>query len=270
MSLCFKYWSPNYYSFEQDFNTIQKKACFTNWFLDQLAFSKTLRYLRLDSYFLLNSKQNELCFLLEKNQFLKILNITIQSSELKQLTEGLKQNVGLEILNISVYFDDSQMLVYQLLHSLHNHPELKTLILTGFAVTDIKPVSRLLLYNSKIDTVDLTFTVNEVFTVNKVTAVSCLVFNGRRTEFDLFLNNNCERNYRETFQKEVDTFKDIVFNSMVKVMSYIIIDTPSKNPATGFGSCCTLFNAKTDVKNNGKQPNNPALSYQIAYLVLTL
>ncbi len=49
--------------------------------------------------------------------------------------------------------------------------------------------------------------------------VPCLVFNGRRTEFDL-LNYNRPG---ETFQKEVDTFKDIVFTSMLKVMSYILI-----------------------------------------------
>ena len=169
-------------------------------------------------YFLLNCKRDELCFLLANNQSLKILNIKIKSSELlKQLTEGLKQNVGLKTLEIYMWFNNSKMLVYQFFHSLHRHPELKTLILNGFAVTDIKPVSRLLLYNSKIDTVYLTFTINYD---NEVAAmVPCLVFNGRRTEFDL-LNYNCPG---ETFQKEVDTFKDIVFTSMLKVMSYILI-----------------------------------------------
>ena len=156
-----------------------------------------------------------MCFLLANNQSLKILNIKIKSSELlKQLTEGLKQNVGLKTLEIYMWFNNSKMLVYQFLYSLHHHPELKTLILNGFAVTDIKPVSRLLLYNSKIDTVYLTFTINYD---NEVAAmVPCLVFNGRRTEFDY----NCPG---ETFPKKVDTFKDIVFTSMLKVMSYILI-----------------------------------------------
>ncbi len=59
--------------------------------------------------------------------------------------------------------------------------------------------------------------------------VPCLVFNGRRTEFDCFLDhltNMCENDTKmivETFQREVDTFKDIVFTSMLKVMSYILI-----------------------------------------------
>ncbi len=44
---------------EQAFNMIKKSACFINLFLRQLVISKTLRYLRLDRYFLLNCKRYE-------------------------------------------------------------------------------------------------------------------------------------------------------------------------------------------------------------------
>ena len=217
LSLCFGS-SHYYFEFKQ---ILKKRACFTNCFLLQLVSSKTLRYLKLDSYFLLNSNQDGLLLLLANNQSLKILNMNIASSEsLKQLTEGLKQNVGLEILKITLCFDDSEMLVYQLLHSLHCHPELKTLILNGSTVTVIKPASRLLLYNSTISKVDIEFTLSEIKSM-----VPCLVFNGRRTEFDCFLYTNMCENDRaiNIIQRKVDTFKDIVFTSMLKVMSYILI-----------------------------------------------
>ncbi len=109
-------------------------------------------------------------------------------------------NRGLETLKITVWRNDSEMLVYQLLPSLHHHPELKTLILNSYKVTDIKPVSKLMLYNSTISTVDIKkFTLDELKEM-----VPCLVFNGRRTEFDC-----CSRTVNqdmETFQREVDTF----------------------------------------------------------------
>ncbi len=171
---------------------IQEGMCFPNFFLFGLVDSKKLRYLRLNSYLLLNCKQKELFLLLAKNQSLKILNIAfdefLSPDLLKQLTEGLKQNVGLEILKVSMtcYDNDSlfQKLVYQLLHSLHHHCGIRTLILEATQRIDIKPVSKLLLYNSKITTVNkerCQFTLDEVKAM-----VPCLVFNGRRTEFDSF------------------------------------------------------------------------------------
>ncbi len=229
---------------EQAFNMIQKRVCFTNRFLAQLEISKTLRYLRLDPYFLLNCKRDILFLLLAKNPYLKILNIAFNGSILshelvKQLTEGLKQNVGLETLQVSLcynYGNDSKLFqntVDQLLHSLHHHPEMKTFILDG-PIT-IKPLSRLLFYNSKLTIIDI-----KRFTLDEVKAmVPCLVFNGRRTEFDCFSHDFGHEadQEMETFQGEVDTFKDTVFSSMLKVMSYIIdTEMSSKNSATCFGS----------------------------------
>ena len=108
LSLCFRCVSRNHFSLEereQEFNMIQKRACSIT--LMGIVVSEKLRYLRLDSYFLLNSKQDELYLLLVSSQSLKILNIAfnnmIPSPELlKQLTEGLRHNVRLEILKIKL------------------------------------------------------------------------------------------------------------------------------------------------------------------------
>ncbi len=84
---------------------IQERVCSPNVFLEALADSQKLRYLRLDSYFLLNSQAQKLCTFLTRNQSLKVLNIDLAFDDeflspelLKQLTKGLKQNIGLEIL----------------------------------------------------------------------------------------------------------------------------------------------------------------------------
>ncbi len=57
--------------------------------------------------------------------------------------------------------------------------------------------------------------------------VPCLVFNGRRAEFDYSLYKGeypriIDQDI-EIFQREVNCFKDIVFSSMLKVMSYILL-----------------------------------------------
>ncbi len=80
LSLSFRCVSRSHFSLEereQAFNMIQKRACsiIDNWFLMGIVVSEKLRYLRLDSYFLLNSKQDELYLLLVSSQSLKILNI---------------------------------------------------------------------------------------------------------------------------------------------------------------------------------------------------
>ena len=223
----------SYYSTEktqQAFYMIERGACSPNWFIMALVVSETPRYLKLDPYFLLNCKQYEMYLLLTKNQCLKILNMVfdrnISPDLLNQLIEGLKRNVGLEALKVSIWCDIPELLLYKLLPSLHNHPKIHTLILKSYKhgqvhVTDVKPVSRLLLYNSNLTTIDIKrFTLDEVKSI-----VPCLVFNGRRTEFDCFslgdYNHDVEKG-TETFQMEVDTFKDIVFNSMLKVMSHIL------------------------------------------------
>ncbi len=143
----------------------------------------------LDSYFLLNSKAQKLCTFLTRNQSLKILNIDLAFDDaflspelLKQLTEGLKENIGLEILQVFLMRGNPQLFqtfVSQLLRSLHHHPKIKTLILERAydQMTDIKPLSELLLYNSKISKVVIKrFTLNDIKSM-----VPCLVFNGRRT-----------------------------------------------------------------------------------------
>ncbi len=220
----------SYYSAEkkqQAFSMIERRACSPNWFIMALVVSETLRYLKLDPYFLLNCKQYEMYLLLEKNQYLKILNIVfdrIMSPDLlNQLTEGLKQNVGLETLKLSIWCDIPELLLYKLLPSLHNHPNINTFVLKSrySKVIDVKPVSKLLLYNSNLTTIDIKGTLDEVKSI-----VPCLVFNGRRTEFDFlspdYYNHKADQ-AMETFQMEVDTFKNIVFNSMLKVLSYILL-----------------------------------------------
>ncbi len=221
----------SYYSTEknqQAFYMIKKRACSPNFFIKALVVSETLRYLELDPYFMLNCKQYELYLLLAKNQYLKILNIVFDRimppDLLNQLTEGLKQNVGLETLKLSIWCDIPELLLYKLLPSLHNHPKINTFIFKSAygKVIVVKPVARLLLYNSNLTTIDIEgFTLEEVKSI-----VPCLVFNGRRTEFD-FLSpsdyNHKADQAMETFQMEVDTFKNIVFNSMLKVLSYILL-----------------------------------------------
>ncbi len=111
----------------------------------------------------------------------------------------------METLKVSLWPVNPEVfenVLYLLLHSLHYHPEIRTLILdsNNFPVTDIKQVSKLLLYNSNITTVFVTkFTLIQVKSI-----VPCLVFNGRRTEFDCFSNLYSEvDSYIETFQREV-------------------------------------------------------------------
>ena len=180
---------------QRELSMIQGRVCSPNVFLEALADSQKLRYLRLDSYFLLNSKAQKLCAFLTRNQSLKVLNIDLAFDDaflspelLKQLTEGLKQNKGLEILQVFLMRGNPQLFqkfVSQLLRSLHHHPKIKTLILERAydQMTDIKPLSELLLYNSKISKVDIKrFTLNDIKSM-----VPCLVFNGRRAEFDYSL-----------------------------------------------------------------------------------
>ncbi len=71
---------------------IQEGMCSSNRFLFTLMTSKKLKYLKLESYLLLSSNQQDLFYFVAKNQCLKILHVALNSEYilpemLKQLTE---------------------------------------------------------------------------------------------------------------------------------------------------------------------------------------
>ena len=232
-------------------DSLYERRQLPNHFLLALPSAKKLKHLKLNSFFLFNCTRGELCRMLTNTKVLTSINLTIDAYTssarvLEQLAQGMFNNLTLKRLIIHIEYTMDETFTEkpedvkhtnQLLRNLRSHPTLTALIFKRdngpLTWVDFNELSRLLLYNPRITTVGIDAKFPPRMRLKCI--ASCLVLNGRRTEFDLpyglsgftgliFCDLNADpRRDIMLIQDDVDRFKSTLLFTMVKLLFHLLI-----------------------------------------------